>query len=101
MCRQASAACSAEANTRRQGRDASHGRYETRSVRTLTVTSPDLEFPHVIQAAKIPRHRTDLNRCAGQSAELLARRDIRIALSRTNSLNSNLTSPLDLIGPDL
>ncbi|AWW43638.1 ISAs1 family transposase (plasmid) [Streptomyces cadmiisoli] len=36
-----------------------HGRRETRSVRTLTVTDLGLDFPHVAQAAKIHRHRTD------------------------------------------
>ncbi|WP_162625114.1 hypothetical protein [Streptomyces cadmiisoli] len=45
---------------RRYDREAGHGRRETRPVRTLTVTGPGLDFPHVTQAAKIHRHRTDL-----------------------------------------
>ncbi|MCX5166435.1 hypothetical protein ACK389_35950 [Streptomyces antibioticus] len=36
-----------------------HGRRETRSVRTLTVTGLGLDFPHVVQAVKILRHRTE------------------------------------------
>ncbi|WP_327318627.1 hypothetical protein [Streptomyces sp. NBC_01235] len=39
----------------RYGREAGHGRRETRSVRTLTVTGPGLD-----QAAKVLRRRTDL-----------------------------------------
>ncbi|AWW43502.1 transposase [Streptomyces cadmiisoli] len=45
---------------RRYDREAGHKRRETRPVRTLTVTGPGLDFPHVTQAAKIHRHRTDL-----------------------------------------
>ncbi|MFI1445326.1 hypothetical protein [Streptomyces fructofermentans] len=45
---------------RRHDREAGHGRRETRSVRTLTVTSLGLDFPYVAPAAKIHRHRTDL-----------------------------------------
>ncbi|MCX4546807.1 hypothetical protein [Streptomyces sp. NBC_01565] len=46
--------------TRRYDREAGHERRETRSVRTLTITGLRLDFPHVAQAAKIHRHRTDL-----------------------------------------
>ncbi|WP_372412136.1 ISAs1 family transposase [Streptomyces luteireticuli] len=49
-----------EVTARRYDREAGHGRRETRSVRTLTVTGLGLGFPHVVQAAKILRHRTDL-----------------------------------------
>jgi len=49
-----------EATARRYDRETGHGRRETRSVRTLTVTSLGLDFPHVVQAAKILRQRTDL-----------------------------------------
>ncbi|MGP3691746.1 ISAs1 family transposase [Streptomyces sp. IBSNAI002] len=45
---------------RRYDREAGHGRRETRSTRTLTVTDLSLDFPHVVQAVKILRHRTDL-----------------------------------------
>ncbi|MFD7284241.1 ISAs1 family transposase [Streptomyces sp. NPDC059862] len=49
-----------EVTARRYEREAGHGRRETRSVRTLTITDLNLDFPHVAQAAKIHRHRTDL-----------------------------------------
>jgi predicted transposase YbfD/YdcC len=49
-----------EVTARRYERETGHGRRETRSVRTLTVTGLGLDFPHVAQAAKIHRHRTDL-----------------------------------------
>ncbi|MCX4775291.1 ISAs1 family transposase [Streptomyces sp. NBC_01264] len=49
-----------EVTARRYDRQAGHGRRETRSVRTLTVTGLGLDLPHVVQAAKILRHRTDL-----------------------------------------
>ncbi|MFF7987561.1 hypothetical protein ACFZDK_52360 [Streptomyces sp. NPDC007901] len=49
-----------EVTARRYDREAGHGRRETRSVRTLTGTGLGLDFPHVAQAAKIHRHRTDL-----------------------------------------
>jgi predicted transposase YbfD/YdcC len=49
-----------DVTARRYDRERGHGRRETRSVRTLTVTSLGLDFPHVVQAAKILRHRTDL-----------------------------------------
>jgi predicted transposase YbfD/YdcC len=49
-----------EVTARRYDHGAGHGRRETRSVRTLTVTGLGLDFPHVAQAAKIHRHRTDL-----------------------------------------
>ncbi|MEJ8632157.1 ISAs1 family transposase [Streptomyces sp. MS2.AVA.5] len=49
-----------EVTARRYDRGAGHGRRETRSVRTLTVTGLGLDFPHVVQAVKILRHRTDL-----------------------------------------
>lgn len=45
---------------RRYDREAGHRRRETRSIRALTVTDLALDFPHVAQAAKILRHRTDL-----------------------------------------
>jgi predicted transposase YbfD/YdcC len=45
---------------RRYDRETKHGRRETRSTRVLTVTGLGLDFPHVVQAAKILRHRTDL-----------------------------------------
>ncbi|MGW6692028.1 transposase [Streptomyces sp. NPDC054961] len=45
---------------RRYDREAGHGRRETRSIRTLTVTGLGLDFPHVVQAVKILRHRTNL-----------------------------------------
>lgn len=35
-----------EATARRYDREVGHGRRETRSVRTLTVTSLGLDFPH-------------------------------------------------------
>ncbi|WP_435060209.1 ISAs1 family transposase [Streptomyces sp. bgisy060] len=43
----------------RYDRELGHGRRETRSLRVLTVTDLHLDFPHVVQAAKILRHRTD------------------------------------------
>ncbi|MFE5699003.1 ISAs1 family transposase [Streptomyces erythrochromogenes] len=46
-----------EATARRHDREAGHGRRETRSIRTLT--GLDLDFPHVVQAAKTLRHRTN------------------------------------------
>ncbi|MFG3002309.1 ISAs1 family transposase, partial [Streptomyces sp. NPDC048340] len=49
-----------EVTARRYDRARGHGRRETRSVRTLTVTDLGLDFPHVVQAVKILRHRTDL-----------------------------------------
>jgi predicted transposase YbfD/YdcC len=49
-----------EVTARAYEREAGHGRRETRSVRTLTITDLHLDFPHVAQAAKIHRHRTDL-----------------------------------------
>lgn len=45
---------------RRYDRERGHGRRETRSVRTLTVTGLGLDFPHVVQAVKILRHRTEV-----------------------------------------
>jgi len=47
--------CTAVRHDREQG----HGRRETRSVRVLTVTGLGLDFPHVAQAVKIHRYRTD------------------------------------------
>ncbi|WP_432758367.1 ISAs1 family transposase [Streptomyces virginiae] len=49
-----------DVTARRYDRERGHGRRETRSVRTLTVTGLGLDFPHVVQAVKILRHRTDL-----------------------------------------
>ncbi|MEU2835399.1 hypothetical protein ABZ667_43740 [Streptomyces lavendulae] len=37
-----------------------HGRRATRSIRTLTITGLNLDFPHAVQAVKILRHRTGL-----------------------------------------
>jgi predicted transposase YbfD/YdcC len=48
--------CTAVRHDREQG----HGRHETRSVRALTVTGLGLDFPHVAQAVKIHRYRTDV-----------------------------------------
>lgn len=39
---------------------ASRATAETRSVRVLTVTGFGLDFPHIAQAAKIHRYRTDI-----------------------------------------
>ncbi|WP_240508908.1 ISAs1 family transposase [Streptomyces agglomeratus] len=49
-----------EVTARRYDRERGHGRRETRSVRTLTVTGLHLDFPHVVQAVKILRHRTEI-----------------------------------------
>jgi predicted transposase YbfD/YdcC len=49
-----------EVTARRYDRERGHGRRETRSIRTLTVTDLGLDFPHVVQAVRILRHRTDL-----------------------------------------
>ncbi|MFD6187169.1 ISAs1 family transposase [Streptomyces goshikiensis] len=49
-----------EVTARRYDRERGHGRRETRSVRTLTVTGLGLDFPYLVQAVKIHRHRTDL-----------------------------------------
>ncbi|WP_432196768.1 ISAs1 family transposase [Streptomyces sp. bgisy027] len=49
-----------EVTARRYDRGRGHGRRETRSVRTLTVTGLGLDFPHVVQAVKILRHRTNV-----------------------------------------
>jgi predicted transposase YbfD/YdcC len=49
-----------DVTARRYERETGHGRRETRAVRTLTVTDLGLDFPHVAQAVKIHRHRTDL-----------------------------------------
>ncbi|MET8414054.1 ISAs1 family transposase [Streptomyces sp. NPDC005195] len=49
-----------EVTARRYDRETGHGRRETRSVRALTITGLGLDFPHVTQAAKIHRHRTDV-----------------------------------------
>ena len=49
-----------EVTARRYDRERGHGRRETRSIRTLTVTGLGLDFPYLVQAVKIPRHRTDL-----------------------------------------
>ncbi|WKK23409.1 ISAs1 family transposase [Streptomyces olivoreticuli] len=48
-----------EVTARRYDRERGHGRHETRSVRMLTVTGLALDFPHVVQAVKILRHRTE------------------------------------------
>ncbi|MFD3472832.1 hypothetical protein ACFWWM_42240 [Streptomyces sp. NPDC058682] len=44
---------------RRYDREAGHGRRETRATRVLTVTGLGLDFPHVVQAARILRNRVD------------------------------------------
>ncbi|MFD8395787.1 hypothetical protein ACFV2N_42995 [Streptomyces sp. NPDC059680] len=44
----------------RYDREQGHGRRETRSVCVLTVTAVGLDFPHVAQAVKIHRYRTDV-----------------------------------------
>ncbi|MGP3683191.1 ISAs1 family transposase [Streptomyces sp. IBSNAI002] len=49
-----------EVTARRYDRERGDGRRSTRSIRTLTVTGLGLDFPHVVQAVKILRHRTDL-----------------------------------------
>lgn len=49
-----------EVTARRYDRGRGHGRRETRSVRTLTVTGLHLDFPYVVQAVKVLRHRTDV-----------------------------------------
>lgn len=49
-----------EVTARHYEREAGHGRRETRSVRTLTVTDLHRNFPHMAQTAKIHRHRTNL-----------------------------------------
>ncbi|MET8518437.1 ISAs1 family transposase [Streptomyces sp. NPDC005077] len=46
-----------QVTARRYDRGSGHGRRETRSVRALTVTGLGLDFPHVVQAAKIVRYR--------------------------------------------
>ncbi|MEU2874672.1 ISAs1 family transposase [Streptomyces olivoreticuli] len=48
-----------ECTARRYDREAGHGRRETRSTRVLTITGLGLDFPHLAQAAKILRHRTN------------------------------------------
>ncbi|WP_327417472.1 ISAs1 family transposase [Streptomyces sp. NBC_01233] len=62
-----------EVTSRRYDREAGHGRRETRSVRTLTVTDLGLDFPHAVQAAKILRHRTDTSRPARSPGRLSTR----------------------------
>lgn len=49
-----------QVTARHYAREVGHGRAETRSMRTLTVTGLGVDFPHVVQAAKVHRHRTDL-----------------------------------------
>ncbi|MFZ3475823.1 ISAs1 family transposase [Streptomyces sp. 4.24] len=49
-----------EVTARCYDRERGHGRRETRSVRMLTVTGLGLDFPHVVQAVKILRHRTEI-----------------------------------------
>ncbi|GGM24571.1 hypothetical protein GCM10010129_81300 [Streptomyces fumigatiscleroticus] len=48
-----------QVRARRYDRERGHGRRETRSTRVLTVTDLHPDFPHVVQAAKILRHRTN------------------------------------------
>ncbi|MFC9285961.1 ISAs1 family transposase [Streptomyces sp. NPDC057052] len=47
-----------QVRARRYDRERGYGRRETRSTRVLTVTDLHLDFPHVVQAARILRHRT-------------------------------------------
>jgi predicted transposase YbfD/YdcC len=49
-----------DVTARRYDREIGHGRKETRVTRVLTVTGLDQDFPHAVQAVRIPRHRTDL-----------------------------------------
>nr|WP_158812307.1 ISAs1 family transposase [Streptomyces fulvoviolaceus] len=49
-----------EVTARRYDREAGHGRRETRATRVLTVTGLGLDFPHVVQAARILRYRVDV-----------------------------------------
>ncbi|MEU6970933.1 ISAs1 family transposase [Kitasatospora aureofaciens] len=49
-----------DVTARRYDRERGHGRRETRVTRALTVTDLGLDFPHVAQAVRILRHRTDL-----------------------------------------
>ncbi|MGW4031695.1 ISAs1 family transposase [Streptomyces sp. NPDC004838] len=58
-----------QVTARRYDRDSGHGRKETRATRALTVTGLGLDFPHVIQAARILRHRVDTatGRCTRQT----------------------------------
>jgi predicted transposase YbfD/YdcC len=48
-----------KAKAKHYDRSSGHGRLETRVVQVLTVTDLGPGFPHVAQAAKIVRHRTD------------------------------------------
>ncbi|MGW6413442.1 ISAs1 family transposase [Streptomyces vinaceus] len=50
-----------EVTARRYDREVSHGRKETRVTRVLTITGLGLDFPHAVQAVRVPRHRTDLS----------------------------------------
>ncbi|GHH67812.1 hypothetical protein GCM10018781_23660 [Kitasatospora indigofera] len=43
-----------DVTARRYDREAGHGRRETRVTRALTVTDLGLDFPHAVQAARIP-----------------------------------------------
>ncbi|WP_369354637.1 ISAs1 family transposase [Streptomyces sp. cg2] len=49
-----------QATARRYDRETGHGRKETWATRALTVTDLGLDFPHVVQAVRFLRHRTDL-----------------------------------------
>ncbi|MFI0206568.1 MULTISPECIES: hypothetical protein [Streptomyces] len=73
--------------TARYDREIGHGRRETRSIRTLTVTGLDPDFPHVVQAVKTLRHRTDLK----------TGRATRPTIHAITSMTSSQTSP-QLIG---
>ncbi|MEU3776041.1 ISAs1 family transposase [Streptomyces sp. NPDC032472] len=48
-----------EMTARRHDRGAGHGRREMRATRVLTVTGTGLDFPYVVQAARILRYRVD------------------------------------------
>ena len=48
-----------EVTARRYDREAGHGRRETRATRVLAVTGLGLDFPHVVQAARILRYRVN------------------------------------------
>ncbi|KJK58016.1 ISAs1 family transposase, partial [Saccharothrix sp. ST-888] len=49
-----------DVTARRYDRETGHGYKETRVTRALTITELAPDFPHAVQAVRIPRHRTDL-----------------------------------------
>ncbi|MFD4577666.1 ISAs1 family transposase, partial [Streptomyces sp. NPDC058417] len=48
-----------QVTARRYDREHGRGRRETRATRVLTVTGLGIDFPHVVQAARILRYRVD------------------------------------------